>query len=36
MKPVKAPLLELKGAEIDEEDFASFLPKVASAMSAPG
>jgi hypothetical protein len=34
MKPVKAPLLELKGPEIEEEAFASLLPKVAAAMSA--
>jgi hypothetical protein len=34
MKPVKAPLLELKGPEIEEEAFASLLPKVASAMGA--
>jgi hypothetical protein len=32
MKPVKAPLLELKGLEIEEEAFASALPKVAAAM----
>jgi hypothetical protein len=32
MKPVKAPLLELKGPEIEEEAFASALPKVAAAM----
>jgi hypothetical protein len=34
MKPVKAPLLELKGPEIEEEAFASALPKVAAAMRA--
>ncbi|MDF2764582.1 MAG: hypothetical protein K0S81_1576 [Rhodospirillales bacterium] len=34
MKPVKAPLLELKGPYIDEEDFASYLPRVAAAMRA--
>ena len=32
MKPVKAPLLELKGAEIGENDFARALPKVAAAV----
>jgi hypothetical protein len=36
MKPVKAPLLELKGPEIDEEDFARHLPRVAAALSAAG
>jgi hypothetical protein len=36
MKPVKAPLLELKGPEIEEEEFASALPKVAAAMNAAG
>lgn len=36
MKPVKASLLELKGAEIEEETFASLLPKVAAALSAAG
>jgi hypothetical protein len=36
MKPVKAPLLELKGPEIDEEDFASYLPRVAAAVRAAG
>jgi hypothetical protein len=34
MKPVKAPLLKLKGAEIEEEEFASLLPKVAAAVNA--
>jgi hypothetical protein len=36
MKPVKAPLLELKGPEINEEDFASYLPGVAAALSSAG
>ena len=36
MKPVKVPLRELKGAEIDEEDFATLLPKVAAALNAAG
>jgi hypothetical protein len=36
MKPVKVPLLELKGPEIDEEDFASYLPRVAAAVRAAG
>lgn len=34
MKPVKAPLLALKGREVDEEDFSSLLPKVAAAIEA--
>ncbi len=34
MKPVKAPLLDLRGPEIDEADLASFLPRVAAALSA--
>jgi hypothetical protein len=34
MRPAKAPLLELKGPEIDEEDFPGLLPKVAAARSA--
>jgi hypothetical protein len=36
MKPVRAPLLELKGPEINEEDFASYLPGVAAALSLAG
>ena len=36
MKPVKVPLLELKGPEIDEEDFASYLPRVAGALGSAG
>ncbi len=36
MKPVKAPPLDLKGPEIDEEDFASYLPRVAAAMNSAG
>jgi hypothetical protein len=36
MKPVKAPLLELKGPEIAEEDSASHLPKVAAALKSAG
>lgn len=32
MKPVKAALLELKGPEMEEEDFASYLPKLAAAV----
>ncbi len=36
MKPVKAPLLELKGPEIDEEDFATYLPRVAAALRSAG
>ena len=34
MKPVKAPLLALKGTEIEEEAFARALPKVAAAMGS--
>ena len=36
MKAVKASLLELKGPNIEEEEFASALPKVAAAMNAAG
>ncbi len=36
MKPVKAPLLELKGREIAEQDIASALPRVAAAVGAAG
>jgi hypothetical protein len=34
MKPVKGPLLELKGPELEEEDFAAYLPKIAAAVNA--
>jgi hypothetical protein len=34
MKPVKVPLRELKGGEMDEEDFARSLPRVAAALSS--
>ena len=34
MKPVKSPLLELKGPKLDEDEFASSLPKIAAAMSS--
>jgi hypothetical protein len=34
MRPVKAPLLELKGAEVEEQAFALLLPKVAAALNA--
>lgn len=36
MKPVKAPLTKLKGPEIDEQDFADCLPKVAAALRSAG
>lgn len=32
MKPVKAPLLELSGPEIDEPDFPARLPRIAEAV----
>ena len=32
----KAPLLELKGPDIDEEDFATLLPRVAAAVDRAG
>jgi uncharacterized protein DUF4240 len=32
MKPVRAPLRELKGPAMNEEEFASYLPKIAAAM----
>lgn len=32
MKPLKAPALRLKGPEIDEEDFAGHLPRIAAAV----
>ena len=33
MKPLKTPLLELKGPQLDEEDFAAHLPKIAAALN---
>lgn len=34
MKPVKGPGLELTGPDIDEEDFAEALPKIAAAIGS--
>jgi hypothetical protein len=36
MKPVKGPLLELTGPEIEEDEFAEHLPKIAAAVNSAG